>query len=306
MKTLFRNFNNKSNFGLAINWNFHLQNKWVSAYTPYLVKAIVGEFDPIILDTQLSYTLNKNKLKYIISFEPGISAPKIKYDLTHKCKKGIIYSDPHYKSKERFEYFVNNNFDYVFSLYKSSFFKHFKGFPEEKFVHWPWAVPDKLISSHSVQVRSNEVAIFGGTKSDAYDIRNWCREQSGVTNYELSGVENKKLDDAEFYRWLADFDAIVAAGSSNPDYDLATPKYFEIAAAGALLIGQHCLDLHDLGFDESNSVIFRKDNFVEKIKEYRQCPEAYLDKRISGRELIKKRHKLSDRMRCLHTVYFGK
>lgn len=305
IKTLFRGLVNQSRFGLVLNWDFHLKNKWVSAYTPFLIRAIIQALNPVIIDSQLLYNLKKRNIDTILSFEPGIQSPRITYDKSVDCRKGIIYSDPHYKSQERFRYFDENGFDLVFSLYKRPFFRHFKGFPKEKFVHWPWAVPDQFISGHPLRARSSEVAIFGGRQSDAYDVRNWCREQSCVKNFEFSGVENKQLDDVGYYRWLTEFDAIVTAGSSDPIYDLVTPKYFEVAAAGALLIGQECQDLPDLGFDESNALIFRQDDFIEKVEDYRRHPEDFLDRRRRGRQLIRERHKLSDRIRTLREVLCG-
>jgi hypothetical protein len=304
IRNLLQSFRSQSGFGLVVDWGFHLKNKWVSAYTPFLVDAIVRELNPIIIDSRLSYLIHKKKLKYILSFEPGISAPAITYDRTIPCKKGIIYSDPHYKPLQRMRYFESNGFDVVFSLYKRPFFRHFKGFPADKFVHWPWAVPDHLISTHPIRARTDVVAIFGGRASKAYDVRNWCRRQPGVTNYDFSGVENKRLDNAQFYRWLSEFDAVVAAGSSNPDYDLVTPKYFEIAAAGALLIGQQCEDLQDLGFTDRNALIFTKQDFVEKVEAFRNNPTAFVERRKRGRELVRTRHKLSDRVRCLREVLF--
>ncbi|MDF1579414.1 MAG: glycosyltransferase [Desulfuromonadales bacterium] len=303
MKNFFRNLGKKSDFGLVLDWNFHVRNKWVSAYTPYLVNAIITEFDPVIIDSQLIYNLKKDNLKYLLSFEPGIQSPRITYDVKVNCKKGVIYSDPHYKPDERYRYVIENGIDFIFSLYKRPFFHHFKGFPEDRFVHWPWAVPDQFISDHPFEVRSNQVAIFGGRQSDAYDVRNWCREQPGITSFEFSGVENKKLDDVEFYRWITRFDAIVAAGSSNPAFDLVTPKYFEIAAAGALLIGQYCEDLADLGFSAANALIFTKEEFHQCLADYRCQPERYLGRRIKGRELIRERHKLSDRIRTIREVF---
>ncbi|MDO8445561.1 MAG: glycosyltransferase [Deltaproteobacteria bacterium] len=305
MSPFFKNFGKRSDFGLVIDWKFHLKNRWVSAYTPYLVNAIVQQLNPIIISSQMEYEIYKKKLKYILSCEPGWAAPKISYDRRIECIKAVMYSDPHYQPEIRRKYFESNGFDYVLSFYKSPFFYHFKDFPESKFAHFPWAVPDQFISDQEIVVRSDEVAIFGGKASDAYDVRNWCRQQSCVTNYELSGVENKKLIDEDYYKWLRQFDAIVAAGSLNPKYDLVTPKYFEIASAGALLIGQFCKDLEDLGFNENNALIFQKADFIDKVEHYRKNPGGYLEVRKKGRELIKERHKLSDRISAIKHLYYG-
>lgn len=284
------------NVGLVIDWDFHKANKWVSALTPYLVDALIAEFDPVIISTQADYESLKTGLSHIISLEPGWAAPHINYDTTPTTKKAVFYSDPHYETKKRWEYFDKNGFNMVFSYYYHPFFYHFKDFDESKFLHLPWAIPDQYISDHDLSVRNDEVVIFGGKNSEAYDVRNWCREQKGITNFDNSGVENKKMTDQEYFSWLSQFDAIVAAGSSDPKYDLVTPKYFEIASAGALLIGQYCKDIEVLGFNEHNSLIFTQENFNELIAKYRSQPEDFLSIRTSGRELIQKKHKISDRI----------
>jgi len=306
LEQIINNAINKSDFGLVINWRFHLKNKWVVAYTFYLVNEIVKQFNPIIISSQRQYDVHKKRLKYILAFEPEWAAPSIIYDKTLDCIKAVMYSDPHFETERRFKYFIENGFDYVLSLYMSPFFLHFRYFPEDKFMHFPWAVPDQFISTHEISVRSKEVVIFGGKNSDAYDVRNWCREQLCVTNFEFSGVENKQLVKDKYYLWLGKFDAIVAAGSSQPIYDLVTPKYFEIASSGALLIGQYCKDLEILGFNETNSLIIDKDVFLEKAHQYQENPEHFLAIRENGRNLIRQKHKLSDRIETIRKLFYGK
>lgn len=298
-----QNKNTEGPYGLVINWNFHKKNKWVSALSPYLVNAIVKEFNPIIISNQFTYFRHKNKLKYIISMEPGWAAPYIKYDIKIDAKKAVFYSDPHYKPKERFEYFNLNGFNYVFSYYNNPFFYHFKKFPKRKFVHLPWAVPDEFLSYHDLIPQNDDVIIFGGKNSPAYDVRNWCRDQPYIINYHNSGVENKKMSDAEYFQWLTNFNAVVAAGSSDPKFDLVTPKYFEIASSGALLICQYCKDLDDLGFDNKNSIIFTtKEELLDKIFKYKNNPESYIHIRKAGRKLIRDKHKISDRIRRIKAI----
>lgn len=292
--------------GLVLDREFHAGGRWVSAYGPYLVEAIRAAFDPVVISSQEEYDRCRKRIRCLFSFEPGWASPRLRYDPGPSCLKAVLYSDPHHEPAARRRYFDENGFDYVLSLYKAPFFRHFGGFPEEKFVHFPWAVPDPLISDHPVAVRSREVAIFGARTGDAYDVRNWCREQEGIVGYDHSGVENKVLSDGEYHRWLARFDAVVAAGSSHPAYGLVTPKYFEIPAAGALLVGQRCEDLDALGFDDANALLFRKDDFRDRVAAYRREPEAYLPVRERGRALIRGRHKLSDRIAILRRLFDGR
>lgn len=86
-------------------------------------------------------------------------------------------------------------------------------------------------------------------------------------------------------------------------YNLVTPKYFEIASAGSLLIGQYCDDLEYLGFDASNALIFDKSDFIEKVEDYRKRPEDYVELRRKGRKLIREKHTLSHRIATLRNVY---
>lgn len=293
----------ENGMAFVIDWKFHQSNKWVSALTPYLVEAIVKEFKPIIISSQKEYDRNKHKIDKIISMEPGWAAPKLKYDTKLNQKIGIFLSDPHSKTDWLVDYVNSNNITHVLSYYHSPFFYHFPEFPQSKFVHVPWSIPDQFVSNIEPSYRNSEVAIFGGKGSDAYDVRNWCREQKEVTNYTNSGVENKKMTDEEYFRWLSDFDAIVAAGSSYPIYEMVTPKYFEIASAGALLFGQYCKDLSLLGFNDTNAVIFTKDTFIKKVNMYKEDPKSYIDIRKKGLQLIKERHKLSDRIDLLRQIF---
>lgn len=301
------NFNHifkKSECGLVLDWRFHKKNKWVCASSGYLINAIIATFDPIIISSQIEYEWHKNKLKYIIAIEPGWSAPRISYDCSIECIKVVFYSDPHNDTQNRLKYFNDNGFDFVLSLYYDPFFRHFKGFPEDKFIYMPWAVPDQFLSTHNLMVRDTTVAIFGGQASDAYDVRNWCRQQACVNNFNFSGVENKVLSDKEYYDWLNRFDAIVAAGSSNPKFDLVTPKYFEIASTGALLIGQWCSDLEKLGFSDENMLIFRsKNDFLDKVDLFKQNPERFLSMRQQARKHIASSHLTSHRVRKIKEVF---
>lgn len=299
---IFKNLLNRSGIGLIIDWHFHLQNKWFSAFTPFLVEAIVKEFNPIIISSQRDYNYFKRRLKRIISLELGV--PKIRIDTHLKCLKILFHSDPHYKVFERNEYFYKNEFDFVLSFYQHPFFYHNPDFPVGKFIHFPWAVPDQFIFKGVLTVKNTGINIFGGQSSEAYDVRNWCRKQTGIQCYNNSGVENKSMTDSGYYNWLTDFDAVVAAGSSDPQFDLVTPKYFEIAASGCLLFGQDCKDLAILGFSDKNTLIFTKENFIRKVQEYYETPESYLEIRNAGRNLILERHCLSQRISLLKQLLY--
>ena len=300
---MFKNVFNMSQFGLVVDWKFHRRDGWVSIFAPNLVEAILKEFDPYIISSQRDYELCKKRVKYIVSMEPGWAAPKIIYDHRVDHVVAVMASDPHNKKEWLGEYVSANGIDYVLSQYRSPFFYHFPDFPPEKFVHFPWAVPDRFLSTHEITCRKGDLAIFGAAAGDAYDVRNWCRQHPLVKDYRYSGVENKDLSNVRFFKWLQTLDAVVAAGSSQPVYNLVTPKYFEIAASSALLVGQECADLPSLGFNEGNMLIFTKDNFAELAEDYTRNPERYLPVREMGRQLIAGRHLVSHRLKQLKELF---
>jgi len=296
---LLKNITAKSNIGLVISWSFYRKNKFVSITLPYFVSAFIDEFSPYIITSQLEYDLFKKNLKYIVMLEPGWAAPKLKYDKKMDQKIFVFISDPHNKTSWFQDYILKNEVSKILSQYHNPFFYHFPTFPKERFIHFPWAVPDVYIKKNTIYKRKSDIVIFGGKNSNAYDVRNWCRQQKHIVSFENSGVENKKYSDSEYFEMLLKYDAIVAAGSSNPIYDLVTPKYFEIASMCALLIGQYCKDLSLLGFNESNMVIFKKNNFNQIISNYRQNPRNYINQRSKGIELIKNNHLISHRIELL-------
>lgn len=291
--------NSESGLGLVLNTNRHYSKSWVSASTYYLIEEIIRLFKPVIIDAQKTYEENKNILSKIISMEPGWGAPNINYGKNHGKLIGVFLSDPHSKTSWFKKYFEDNDISFVLSYYYSPFLYHFPNFDRSKIVHFPWSVPDRFIENDNVVLHNNGISIFGGKDSDAYDMRNWCRSFDFINCYNYSGVENKVLSDEKYYFWLRQFDAIVAAGSTNPKYDLVTPKYFEILSSGALLIGQECTDLDLLGINDTNALLFNKTNFISKCKYFLSHPDEFLTVRKNGLSLIKNKHSHSQRMKYL-------
>jgi hypothetical protein len=303
MKKLFQIFK-KSDWGLLINWKFHEQNRWVCAQTPYFINAIIREFNPIIISSQIEYELHKRKLRNIISMEPGWGVPKINYDKKQKHTIAVFVSDPHNKANWFCDYIDNNEIDFVFSYYYYPFLYHFPQFDRSKLIHMPWAIPDEFIIDPDsiINHNQNKIHIFGGSMSDAYDTRNWCRKFPFVEDHQNSGCENKIMSDEEYFRWGQQYDAIIAAGSLSEKYQLVTPKYFEIAAGGSLLFAQYCTDLALLGFDSTNCITFNRNNFEQHALDYLKNQDGYNDIRRNGCVLIKNRHKISNRIEKIKLI----
>ena len=287
--------------GLILDLNFHLSNKWTVSVTPYLINAIIKELNCIIIQNQKDYDKYKNDLDVIIAGEPGRRAPHIKYVKNKPRLKYASMSDPHSKTVEWQNYFLENDFSYTLAYYYHPTIFYLRKIPKDKIIHWPWAIPDQFIDEKEVKIRNqNYILIFGAAKGEAYETRNWCKSFNFVKSMNYSGVENKVLFGEEYFKWLSKYDAVVAATSLDLSWRYVVAKYFEIASAGGLLFAQEAEDLKPLGFEDNrNCIIFNKENFEVLARAYLTNKEAYVDIREEGRNLILKRHTLSKRISFL-------
>lgn len=284
--------------GLVLDLEFHYRNRWVSAVTPYMMDALIRDIPCVVIRSQEEYDAWKDHLDAVISTEVGWSAPSLRYDPGKPPVKYILLSDPHRDPEGRQKYILGNSFSYILAYYHFPTLYHFRDIPAERIVHFPWAIPDEHICDDPVEMRGDDfLLIHGGSKSGAYELRNWCRRFDFVKNADHSGVENKILSDKGYFDWLRGNDAAIAAGSLAPEYRLVIPKYFEIAAMGCLLFAQEAEDLALLGFrDGENCVVFNQQTFLQKATSYLADREAYVPVRERGRKLIAERHTVSSRV----------
>lgn len=297
--------------GLVLDPEFYILEKSVAAVTIPLIRALIDRFDTRIIYDQKTYDQLCTKVDFLVSMEPKWAAPVLNWRRVGRLRRSlppcpcyVIMSDPH-NEQWREDYFLKQNLDYILALYYQPTRNHFRRIPMERIFHFPWAVPDEWISDEEITYHGQDkIAIFGASQSDAYSLRNWCRQQPCVQSYDYSGVENKVLSDEDFFEWLQGFDAVVAAGSEHAKYRLTTPKYFETVAAGSLLFAQITDDLPRLGFEDGkNCIIFSQSNFRSRVELYLADPasERWLSIRRMGRQFIRERHTIGVRLDMLET-----
>ncbi len=296
----------KMRLGLIIDPEFHMLGRSVCALTPPFIEALCRRFDTRLLWDQRRYDALCWEVDFIYYFHPTFAAPMIRLARAGRLRRslppGPIFwglSDPHLQPW-REAAILDQGVDFVLAYYRRPTLHHFGRLPPEKVIFFPWAVPDPWIDTGPIRYHGQrELMIFGAAQGEAYTVRNWCRRQPGVRSYEMSGVENKVMDDRRFFEWLQGFDAVIAAGSESPAYRLTTPKYYETAAAGSLLVAQTTDDLAEAGFaDGLNCLVFSQADFHEKVRPWREAPDdpRWLEIRRAGRELIRERHSLSRRL----------
>lgn len=287
--------------GLVLDLDFHLYNKWTVALTPYRINEIINELNCVIIENQKEYDKYKEKLDVIISEIPGFSAPYLKYDAQKPKLKYLVLGDPHYESEKKQRYFLDNGFSYILAYYYNPFLYYFKIVPPEKILYFPWSVPEELVNKNKIETHNQDsLLIFGTTSHECYETRVWCKGFDFVKSTDYSGVERKGLTGKNYFDWLRQQDAVIAAHSLASQWRHVIAKYFEIPASGCLMFAQEAEDLELLGFeDNKNCVTFNKGNFEKKAKEYLNNRKAYIPIREAGRDLILERHTLSKRINWL-------
>jgi hypothetical protein len=299
-----------SAYGLVLNWGLHQRDHWTAACYPFFVEQFINRFDPLIITSQKDYNRHAEELDYIFAFGVrNIKGPTIEYDTSLDQITLVFASDPHNRSKFLYKYIQKNEINYVLTPLYNPVLYHLPEITEERVVHFPWPVPEQhIIEPDRIEFHDDDaVHISGAGGSEAYELRDWCRRQPNVVEHSNSGTQNKTMTNDEYYRWLRNFDAGIAAGSLEEQWQYVVPKYYEIPAAGSLLFAQYCKDLERLGFDESNCVIFHsKDEFREELGSYLDEPESYLDRRRRGAELINSEYTVSDRLRDIEELFKDK
>jgi len=294
--------------GLVMDPEFYVLEKSVCAVTNPLIQALCRKFQTRLIPDQATYDRVGPEMDFFVSLEAGWAAPKLSWRKTGfrrwaQNKPAYIFaSDPH-QQDFRQAYIADEGIDFVLAYYWHPTLMHFQKTPREKLIHFPWAIPENWVTNEPLRSRGQrEVMIFGASQHEAYELRNWCRQQPGIKSYQNSGCDNKVLTNEEVPDWLRTFDAVVAAGSDSPKYGLVTPKYFETLAVGSLLFAQETPDTPLIGLQDGvNCVGFTRETFNTRVAEYLGDLEnpRWSEIRERGRELIRQRHLVGHRIQAL-------
>ncbi|RKD98053.1 glycosyltransferase family protein [Halopiger aswanensis] len=295
-----------SRYGLVLNWGLKRRGEWTVAEYPYFINQFIDRFDPIIITTQRLYERKAEELDNIFAFGArNNKGPTLDYlDEDHTVL--LFASDPNTDPEWFYEYIHQNNVDRVLSPVYDPFFHWMPQLEEDRLEFFPWAVPSEFVlSPEEVQFRGNEeIHLTGASGSEVYKMRDWCRQQDYIIDYDNSGHQNRIFEHDEYYQWLRNFDCMVAAGSLDPEWQYLFGKYFEIPAAGALLFAQYSNDLARAGFTNDNCLIFNsKEEFASQAHQYLSDPESYLEKRRRGTRLIKENHTISHRIDTVDRLF---
>lgn len=252
-----------------------------------LTRQLVRRLRPTLLRSATELWYKRKSLDVLLSFEPGWSAPKISsaYGLPY----AIRCSDPHNKVDWLESYVARTQVSVILSPYPESMAHHFPRLAE-RVIDFPWSVPENWIHSGDILVHGTGIAIQGASGHPLYALRDWCRRFDFIRDHRVGGSFNLAHREHEYFRWMSRQDAFVVATSEQHPWSLhAVAKFVEVPAAGCLLIAQDSPRVRALGFDESNAVLFRRDDFEAQCRRVLEAPSAYLEHRRRGRDLVRAR-----------------
>ena len=290
----------KSDVALICSLPFFHKRRWQVVSQADLWHSFVREENCLICGSFISYWLFARHKKIVVSLEPKYNAPIVTFSNRH-LKVFVFISDSHSKAWLPM-YIVKRNITDILTPYKKTL--EYTGFHkplDETRVHsLPWSVLDRLLDDVHVDTQDNRVLGFGQTGGFVYDLREWSFNTGVLSSFNYAGSGNKQFSGDDYYHWLRTYDACVVSMSSHELYNYTVAKFFEVPSQGLLLFGFKTVDLEDFGFvDELNYICVTKENFFVKIQDYKNKPEAYLQVRKNGIELIKNNHTVSKRLEQL-------
>jgi len=140
--------------------------------------------------------------------------------------------------------------------------------------------------------------LLSGTVSWAYPLRSFIKNNK--TKYiECIG----KKDGYVGYRYAKLLNSYFCCVTSSGVSKVALTKFFEIPAAGSLLLVDRIKDLDRLGFiPYKHYVPINRENVFDKILHCLNCPDQYDDIRRRGMEFVRSNHSIRNRIEELNKI----
>lgn len=176
-------------------------------------------------------------------------------------------------------------YDVLMGSYNEKFREWYPQFIH-KYIYYPnFFTPFKWFSFLSLSTKPIMKCLLSGTVNRYYPFR----------QYILKNVSPKMLDYrkknvlfADYPKFLNSYFCAISTGSS---VSVPVAKYFEIPAAGTLLIAEELKELELMGLKANiHYVSINRKNVVKKVKKVLKNPEKYLDMRDKATKLVRERH----------------
>ena len=131
-------------------------------------------------------------------------------------------------------------------------------------------------------------------------IKTYCTRNARETDKLISIKRRKTVRHEIYHKFLNTyFCAIATSGMHN----CIVGKYFEIPAAGVLLLAEREKELDMLGFEpDVHYVPIVRKNIFDQIRKVLKCPEDYTEMRVKARAFVREYHSDINRAQQFKTI----
>lgn len=271
----------------------------------FLLEKIAVEFDYDIQYTDDPYIADDVEL--IITFAiPQHTRPGLMNELVHLDKriKMIGYmGDLQTYGDKQFELEMNqmlDRFDIILSPLDEKF-KEFYPQHYHKMIFFPqfFASLERYAGLKYNKNPEMKCLMSGATYDVVYPLRDLIKRMSPYSDKIDCFHSRHKLND-EYAELLNSYYCGIATPSI---FNLVVKKYFEIPAAGTLLLASECEDLKKCGFKPGKHYVpITIENVLSKIHKCIDHPEKYEEIRRAGRDFVLRKHSVENRFKTLAGV----
>ena len=212
---------------------------------------------------------------------------------------GIIMHDLNYQPEQRKAFIRDNNIQYLFVHYRSTFHRQYSEF-SKRMIWLPHWVNTEIFKDYGLP-KSYDYLLMGCINEDIYPLRSMMLERMqrlpGFMHHPHPGYHYDKYNEDVFFvgkSYAKEINKAKLFLTDDSIYHNMFMKYFEVPACNTLLLAPESEDARDLGFIPSvNFVGVSNNDFYEKARYYAQNYES-IGSRIA--------HKGYDMVRSLHSV----
>jgi len=156
----------------------------------------------------------------------------------------------------------------------------------DKYIFYPdYFTPFERFSSLVLSSKPIMQCLLSGSVNKHYPFREYILKK---VPSELLKYKKKSIPFANYPKFLNSYFCAIATGSS---VSIPVAKYFEIPAAGTLLLAEKVKDLELMGMKPGiHYVEINRKNVLSKIKEVLNNPEKYTEMRNRATQLVREKH----------------
>ncbi len=207
---------------------------------------------------------------------------------------GIIMHDIHYKVENRKRFILENNVQYIFSIYRDAFYRRFPEYKQR--MRWlPHFVNTELFKDYG---QPKEIDwLMMGKMASYYPLREkmyrMMRDKAGFVYHGHPGYRNirekEEIFVGEKYAKEINRAKMFLTCDSRLHYPII--KYFEVTASKTLLLAPASKELRDLGFRPGiHYVAINSKNFIEKAEYYLTHEKERHQITENGYQMVRKKH----------------